>query len=77
MMLLTIDFLRSTSCNFYYPGYLVSGISKMDYKLFIGKGATQYFDPERKTWKRFEEDICIPENLSELEQLELTLAFMS
>ena len=77
LMLLTMDFLNSSGCTFYYPGYLVSGIPKMDYKLFIGKEATQYFEPESKTWKRFEEDICAPENLSELERLELMLAFMA
>ena len=77
LMLLTMDFLNSAGCTFYYPGYLVSGISKMNYKLFIGKEATQYFDPGSMTWKRFEEDICAPENLSELERLELMLAFMS
>ena len=76
MMLLTIDFLRSVSSNFYYPGYLVSGISKMDYKLFVGKEATQYFDPGSKTWKVFQDDILVPDVLTENERLELILRFL-
>ena len=77
MMLLTMDYLNLAGFDLYYPGYLVSGIPKMDYKLFIGKEATQYYEPGSKTWKRFQEGICKAENLTELERLELMLAFMA
>ena len=76
MMLLTMDYLKLAGFDFYYPGYLVSGISKMDYKLFVGKGATQYFDPGSMTWKVFQDDILVPEELAPKDQLELMLAFM-
>lgn len=61
LMLLTIDFLRSSGYTFYYPGYLVAGHSKMNYKLFIGKEATQYFDSETASWLYFKENILVAE----------------
>jgi arginine-tRNA-protein transferase len=45
--------------EFYYPGYLVAGKDKMNYKLFIGREATQYFDPETISWKPFQENILL------------------
>jgi len=59
LMLLTIDFLTSAGYEFYYPGYVIAGNDKMNYKLFIGKEATHYFDPETISWKRFEERILV------------------
>jgi hypothetical protein len=38
---------------------VVEGLSKMDYKLFLGKEAAQYFDPLSVNWKYFEESILI------------------
>lgn len=75
LILLTADFLRSTGYVFYYPGYLVAGIAKMDYKLFMGKEATQYFDAGSGTWKYFDAEILVREVLTVPEQLELLLAF--
>lgn len=75
LMLLTADFLGSTGYVFYYPGYVVAGSSKMDYKLFMGKEATQYFDPGSGTWKYFDGRILVREELTAIEQLELLLAF--
>ena len=59
LILLTIDYLKSTQYQFYYPGYVVEGNSKMNYKLFLGKEAAQYFDPETVSWKYFQENILI------------------
>ncbi|MEQ1584482.1 MAG: arginine-tRNA-protein transferase [Cyclobacteriaceae bacterium] len=59
LMLLTVDFLRSSKYEFYYPGYLVAGIDKMNYKLFIGKEATHYFDPKTISWKHFQQNILL------------------
>ena len=75
MMLLTADFLASAGYVLYYPGYVVAGMSKMDYKLFMGKEATQYFDPGSGTWKYFDSRILAQEELTATEQLELLLAF--
>ena len=57
LMLITIDYLTRNQYEFYYPGYVVEGNSKMNYKLFLGKEAAQYFDPETTTWKYFQESI--------------------
>ncbi len=59
LILLTIDYLKSNHYGFYYPGYVVEGVSKMNYKLFLGKEEAQYFDPETVTWKYFQESILI------------------
>ncbi len=59
LILVTIDYLKSNHYEFYYPGYLAEGVSKMNYKLFLGKEQAQYFDPETVTWKYFEESILI------------------
>ena len=75
LMLLTADFLYAGGYVFYYPGYVVAGLPKMDYKLFMGKEATQYFDAGTATWKNFEEGILTREKLTAMEQLELLLAF--
>lgn len=61
LMLLTVDYLLSTGYTFYYPGYLVAGNPKMNYKLFIGKEATQYFDSETANWLYFKENILVAE----------------
>lgn len=59
LILLTIDYLKSNGYKFYYPGYVVEGNPKMNYKLFLGKESAQYFDPETVTWKYFHESILI------------------
>lgn len=53
LMLITLDYLRQQQIEFYYPGYVVEGDGKMNYKLFLGAGAAQYFDPETVGWRPF------------------------
>lgn len=57
LMLLTIDYLKENHYEFYYPGYLVQGVSKMNYKLFLGREEAHYFDPLTVSWKCFDESI--------------------
>jgi leucyl-tRNA---protein transferase len=57
LILVTIDYLRQHGFVFYYPGYVVEGLSKMDYKLFLGRKAARYFDAETLKWKYFDERI--------------------
>lgn len=59
LILGTIDYLQSKGYTWYYPGYVVEGLSKMNYKLFLGKDKAQYFDPEFILWKNFHEGILI------------------
>lgn len=55
LILLTVDYLKANDFEFYYPGYLVEDVSKMDYKLFLGEQDVQYFDPETVVWNYFKE----------------------
>ncbi len=59
LILLTADYLREHHYEFYYPGYVVQGLPKMDYKLFLGREEAHYFDPEDATWKKFDERILM------------------
>lgn len=60
LILITIDYLTEQGYKLYYPGYVVQGLPKMDYKLFLGREVAEYFDPEVVAWKKFEERILIP-----------------
>jgi arginyl-tRNA--protein-N-Asp/Glu arginylyltransferase len=75
LMLITADYLRAQGFQYYYPGYVIAGKTKMDYKLFIGKEATQYFDPSSHSWKYFEDSILLPETLTEEYKRKVILAF--
>jgi arginine-tRNA-protein transferase len=45
-----IKYCKIKGFNWFYPGYVVPGYSRFDYKKEIGKGAIEYFDRERNTW---------------------------
>ncbi len=75
-MLLTVDYLKSCGFEFYYPGYVIAGHPKMDYKLFMGKAAAQYFDPETETWMCFQNSILNAEDYAERDKLEVMLALL-
>lgn len=72
LMLVAVDYLKEHGYTFYYPGYLLAGNNKMDYKLFLGKEATQYYDPETRTWKPYHEGLHLPELVDgQVNELEL------
>jgi len=60
MILETIEFMKANNLKWYYPGYIVVGRPKLDYKLFLGKDIAQYFDYESKSWLKFKDEILIP-----------------
>lgn len=76
LILLTVDHLRACGYHFYYPGYVLAGNPKMDYKLFLGRGAAYYFAPETGTWKQFEDRILNAEEYSESDKLAVVLALL-
>jgi arginyl-tRNA--protein-N-Asp/Glu arginylyltransferase len=76
LMLVTVDYLKTEGYEFYYPGYVLAGNAKMDYKLFLGKEATQYYDPETATWRPFHDSILLAEDYSETEKLEVMVALL-
>jgi len=57
LILLTIDYLRENNFDLYYPGYVVEGLNKMNYKLFLGREPAEYFDPLAVQWRSFHESI--------------------
>lgn len=61
LILATLDFMRSQGLRWYYPGYVVAGKPKMDYKLFLGRDVAEYFSPEDQMWKPFEDKILLDE----------------
>ncbi|MBX3242096.1 MAG: hypothetical protein KIT80_13995 [Chitinophagaceae bacterium] len=50
LILTKLDFATREGYTHYYPGYLVHGYPKFDYKLFIGKDRTEVYIPELKRW---------------------------
>lgn len=63
LIMVTIDYLNAQHFRYYYPGYVVEGLSKMNYKLFLGREVAQYFDPEAISWKYFDESILVDPRL--------------
>ena len=57
LMLQKMDFAKQNSLEWYYPGYIVHGYPKFDYKLFAGKSASQLFSPELGKWFFFKEGL--------------------
>ncbi|MBF9223922.1 GNAT family N-acetyltransferase [Hymenobacter sp. BT662] len=53
LLLLKTDHARHLGLDYYYPGYLVYGYPKFDYKLFACPAATEVFDNVRGLWQPF------------------------
>jgi leucyl-tRNA---protein transferase len=57
LILSTLDYCRSEGIDWYYPGYVIEGNPKMDYKLFLGEETVQYYLPEpsplRGSWQPY------------------------
>lgn len=77
LILLTLDYLRNQGMEYYYPGYVVAGKEKMNYKLFLGRSHATYFDPTSASWRPFHERLLQSEKLSEMDRLNLALALLS
>lgn len=50
LMLLKISLAREMGLTYYYPGYLVSGYPKFDYKLFADRARTEWYEPVNNQW---------------------------
>jgi len=77
LILITLDYFRKQKIDLYYPGYVVAGKEKMNYKLFLGKDVANYYDLTTRSWHPFDERILKPEVLSELDRLNLAVALLS
>lgn len=50
LMLLKINYALQQQKQFYYPGYISTGITKFDYKLFPGKESSEVFITRKQQW---------------------------
>lgn len=57
LILLTIDLIKARGFDWYYPGYVVTGERRFDYKLFLGRDKASFFDPKIQDWAPFREEI--------------------
>ncbi len=57
LMLLKINYAQAQGKTHYYPGYLVGGYPKFDYKLFPCEAATELFDSISEVWHPFSWEI--------------------
>lgn len=75
LMLLKLDYLRNNGYQYYYPGYVVAGLPKMDYKLFLGEDVAEYFDADHQVWLPFRKELLLAEQITALDQLEIIMSF--
>lgn len=70
-MLMEIQYCLENNLKYYYPGYVVPGYSRFDYKLRVGD--VTYYQPESGAWLPFNElsEERIPINLSKQKLEEL------
>ena len=61
LILMTLDYCRLQGLEWYYPGYIIQGNPKMNYKLFLGQEVAQYYHPEPHplsgSWLSFKSDL--------------------
>jgi arginine-tRNA-protein transferase len=68
LMLKTLEFMQERGLEWYYPGYIIVGRPKFDYKLFLGKDSAEYYDPEIEAWRKYSDEIMKPEVRTEEEK---------
>ena len=56
IILLIIEKMKEWGLSNYYPGYIVAGKPKFDYKLFLGEESAYYLNREQD-WVKFEDSI--------------------
>lgn len=63
LILKTLDYCRLQGMEWYYPGYVIQGNPKMNYKLFLGQETAQYYHPEPTplsgSWLSFRSDLLL------------------
>ena len=71
LILLKIEQAITSGMQWYYPGYIVAGYPKFDYKLFADKDAAELFIPELNAWVKYHP--AIPELIINLNKEEASL----
>ncbi len=65
LMLVKICAAKEQKKQWYYPGYIVHGYSKFDYKLFAGKTDAEIYLPEQNEWSVYDPALLRALNTSE------------
>ena len=68
-MLLEVQYCLDNGLRYYYPGYVVPGYDRFDYKLRIGP--SQYFDIQTESWPAFSRDTIYAEGPIEIQRARL------
>ena len=53
LMLLTYQYCLTHGIKWFYPGYIIPGYPKFDYKLFLDKQATEIYSVKDKKWMAY------------------------
>jgi len=69
MMLITIEYMMQNDMAWYYPGYIIVGKPKLNYKLFLGEDRAKYYDFKTRSWLNYHPSILKEEEYSD-EQIE-------
>ncbi len=59
LILLKINYAKAMGKQWYYPGYIVPGNRRFDYKLFIGIEIAEIWVPESNTWVNYADNWSI------------------
>ena len=76
MMLVTIDYMRHAKMKWYYPGYIIVGKPKLNYKLFLGEEKAQYYDYKTRNWLIYQSSILEEEEYTEEQIQKFMLAYL-
>jgi arginine-tRNA-protein transferase len=55
LVLKKMEFAILQNMQYYYPGYIVPGVDKFNYKTFVGKDCIEVWDAETKNWVGYKE----------------------
>lgn len=69
-MLLEIQYCLDAGIRYYYPGYIVPGYERFDYKKRLGK--SEFFDLKTESWKPLDEEYLRQEGPTEVQVRALT-----
>ena len=67
LLLLKTIYAQDAGKKWYYPGYLVQGLPKFNYKLFLDEKATQVFLPELNRWLPWKPELTGVSDISSTE----------
>ena len=59
LMLLKVNHAKTLGKTWYYPGYIIHGYPKFDYKLFVDKNTAEMYLPEFDSWIGYNAEIII------------------